>query len=36
MLELINPQNQLSHFVSENEILKMNSTSPKVVAKIFD
>lgn len=35
MLHLFSPQNS-SHFVSENEILKMNSASSKVVAKIFD
>ena len=36
MLDLINPQNSSTHFVSENEILKMSSASSKAVAKIFD
>lgn len=36
MLDLINPQNSSSHFVSENENLRMNSASSKVIAKIFD
>lgn len=35
MLDLINLQNS-SHFVSKNEILKLNSASSKIVAKIVD
>ena len=36
MLDLINPQNLPSHFVSENGILKRIQHVSKFAAKIFD